>query len=537
MNQNLLIVDDEVEILDWLDEMFRYEFDMEVDVYKANSALEALNLLSQVKFDVVLTDIRMPGMDGITLFRKIKENWPRCKTVFLTGYGSFDEMYQIFKHQDVRYVLKSEEDEVIQEAVRQSLKEVIGELEQEEQRQKQKQKLERAAYWLRKESIDRIIAGELSEEEIEGTIREAGILWNPVKPFLTALLRLDFSAKEQTPYLLMQSLAQVVEDNMPQRLINCTHLLDNNQLLLFVQSKEEAESGEGLAVITQGAVEYTQEIFRNSYSETFSAIIKNKLIAADQLSNTVSRLKQLMVGYLGKDREVIYQEEMMAEREPDENVSEIIRKIPMLKTYLELRKRKEFFDLLSLCTGKMEDKSRHDTYALETYYSISVLLLQFINENHLNEQLAFRVALYKLTREDEHKNWAEAWQYLFEVSDAVFDQLGDNDNTLADRALSRVITYINDHIGEDLPLTTLANVGGFNASYLSRLFKQEHKTTVTDYILDKRMKLAEELLACGDEKVQEVAAKAGYPSPNSFARAFRGYTGVSPAEYREVHKK
>lgn len=95
MNQNLLIVDDEYEILLGLEEMFRYEFDLEVDVYTANSAYEALELLDRVRFDVVLTDIKMPGMDGITLFERIKENWPRCKTVFLTGYRNFDDMYRV----------------------------------------------------------------------------------------------------------------------------------------------------------------------------------------------------------------------------------------------------------------------------------------------------------------------------------------------------------------------------------------------------------------------------------------------------------
>ena len=73
MNQNLLIVDDEYDALAWLEEMFKYEFDREIDVYPASSAVHALELLNRVKFDVVLTDVRMPGMDGITLFQKIKD--------------------------------------------------------------------------------------------------------------------------------------------------------------------------------------------------------------------------------------------------------------------------------------------------------------------------------------------------------------------------------------------------------------------------------------------------------------------------------
>ena len=121
MNQNLLIVDDEREILSWLEELFRYEFEQELGVYTASSALEAVKLLAKVRYDVVLTDIKMPGMDGITLFRHIKDNWPRCKTVFLTGYGNFEDVYQIIQHDDVKYVLKSENDDVIIEAVRQFL--------------------------------------------------------------------------------------------------------------------------------------------------------------------------------------------------------------------------------------------------------------------------------------------------------------------------------------------------------------------------------------------------------------------------------
>ena len=108
MNQNLLIVDDEQEILLGLEELFKYEFEREIGVYTANSAFEALRLLNTIRFDVVLTDIKMPGMDGITLFEKIKENWPRCKTVFLTGFRNFDDMYRIINHKDIKYILKTE---------------------------------------------------------------------------------------------------------------------------------------------------------------------------------------------------------------------------------------------------------------------------------------------------------------------------------------------------------------------------------------------------------------------------------------------
>ncbi len=95
---SLLIVDDELDNLYWLQEMFQYDFEPKVEVSIANSGRKALELLNQTSFDVVLTDIKMPGMDGIRLFEKIKENWPACKVVFLTAYGNFLDIYRIIQN-------------------------------------------------------------------------------------------------------------------------------------------------------------------------------------------------------------------------------------------------------------------------------------------------------------------------------------------------------------------------------------------------------------------------------------------------------
>ena len=69
---NLLIVDDEPDILESLEEMFKYESGLDIDVYVAKSATNAVKLLEKIKFDVVMTDIKMPGMNGIDLFKLIK---------------------------------------------------------------------------------------------------------------------------------------------------------------------------------------------------------------------------------------------------------------------------------------------------------------------------------------------------------------------------------------------------------------------------------------------------------------------------------
>lgn len=539
MNRNLLIVDDEYEILLGLEEMFRYDFDREIDVYTANSAPEALKLLNQVRFDVVLTDIKMPGMDGISLFKKIRENWPRCKTIFLTGYRNFDDMYRVINDQDVRYVLKSEEDEVIQGAVQEALDQIQKELEQEQIRKKQEVLLERMEIWMRKAVIDQVIQGNILEEHVEEKIKELNINFLPEYPVLIFLLRIesgDEGNQLKRGYYMAECLSQILEENAPEKLRFYIHILDTRQEILFIQpAVPETMDWKQTFVIARGAVEYSQEIFQNVCGGSFSAVLQGSPAVLKEYPERIRGLKQNMIQYLGEEQGALIYVENQPNIEEEQSIYEVIAKIPSLKSYLELRKKKEYFETLHGCLWVMLGKnSFHDSSTLEIYYSIAVLLLQFINENHLSEQLAFGIALYKLTRADSHADWGEAIQYLVDVSESIFSVMETNENTLTERALKRVVTYIDDHLSEELSLTTLAEIGGFNASYLSRLFKQIKRETISDYILHKRMTSAKYLLTETNEKIQDIAAKTGYISPHSFTRAFRKETGISPKEFREM---
>ena len=537
MNQNLLIVDDENEILTWLAELFQYEFDMEISVYTANSAMEAIKLLAKVRFDVVLTDIRMPGMDGITLFNHIKENWPRCKTVFLTGYRNFEDVYRIINH-DVKYVLKSEDDDVIMAAVRDFLVLSRQELEREQRQKEQEEWLADAKYWLKREFMNQLCAGNIPEN-LDSRMQVLDIPLVSEKEVLPILLRIEKDWKEeqiQERFWQEEALSRILQENVPLKLKFYVHIMDNQQELLLVQPiGNENVEWQMISAITQGAVEYAQEEFRNQYHATVSAVVAPEPVCLRDIAVCLRQMKKNMIGYIGGAREAILKMDVLEIPKKEQNLPDSYAWLSSLKNLLEMRKEQDYFSLLRKCMRKMtESTSRHDAAALAIYYSISIFLLQFINENHLNEQLAFQLGLYKLTMADAHQDWTEAAGYLTEVSERIFSLLETNESNLADHALKRVVSYIDENLDDELSLTALAEIGGFNASYLSRLFKQIQKETISDYILHKRMNLAKELLANSNEKIQDIAAKTGYISAHSFTRAFRNEIGISPTEYREM---
>ena len=113
MLYRILLVDDEELITDSLAGMLAEAPQYELDVYKAYSGSEALELLNEQQFDIVVSDICMPGISGIGLAQKIREKWPLCHVIFQTGYDDFQYAQQAIRQRVTHYILKSEGDEVL----------------------------------------------------------------------------------------------------------------------------------------------------------------------------------------------------------------------------------------------------------------------------------------------------------------------------------------------------------------------------------------------------------------------------------------
>lgn len=535
----LLIVDDEREILSWLEEMFTYEFSGAVEVYTAISAPQALELLHSIPFDVVMTDIKMPKMDGISLFKEIRENWPKCRVIFLTGHRNFDDIYELVQQGDIRYVLKSESDETIMKAVSDSLAERDEMLKKERMLAFRKNSMERARFWMEKDYIQSML---IHPEKISSHKKhdEISLSVDLEQKFLLFLLRFEENAAEEIvieDYTLFAGFEELMLSYLPKRLRLQIYNPEKRYLLLFLQPQTDKDiHWENIFHVAKGALEYVQDAYTKNGCGTFGAVISSEPVGLQDVRKKESRLKQQLVGYMDYGDDAILHSEMLIkqqEKKPDQEES-TPRNTNMLKYYLELRQKTEYMEILSVfCRQMIEGEGRHNPRSLEIYYEVAVTLLQFINDNHIYEQLAFETAMYKLLNSNEHADWIEASNYLLLLSEAIFRVLGDFENKLADRALARVTDYIALHLDGDLTLTNLAQIGGFNTSYLSRLFKHVHKVTITEYVLKKRMEEAKRLLTRTNDQIQWIAEKTGYQSSHSFSRAFRGYQGVSPVEYRE----
>jgi len=120
----ILVVDDEAFITDSLAFLLENQAPAELEVVKAYSAAQALELLNHSAFQIVISDIEMPGKSGLDLLREIHAKWPRCKVVFLSGHDDFQYAHQAMRYNAVRYVLKNEGDDVLLEAVAECIRRI-----------------------------------------------------------------------------------------------------------------------------------------------------------------------------------------------------------------------------------------------------------------------------------------------------------------------------------------------------------------------------------------------------------------------------
>lgn len=529
---NLLIVDDEAEILEWLKELFLYDCDAELDVYTAGSGKQAITILNDIKVDIVLTDIKMPGMDGITLYRHIKENWPKAHIVFLTGYRDHEALYEIIKNKEVRYVLKTEGDHIIV----QTILDILEEMEQsarnfmlEEERNRV---LLKAKTWLQKEYMQKILTNDTREDIMQEKLNELEI---PVKCEYPLLAYVGWIGGGGP--ILQSQIIDVIYQSMPIYVDSFCFMPEVNYLLILVQPHMADSYIDWNRVyhVSKGAMEDVQNSCMTVFKECIPFAVSGKAEFLDKLGEKYCQLKKRLLTIIQENEPSIIV--LAEEEEIIFDMKLITLKMPLLSSYLEMGRKKEFFSLLEEMTQPfLALTSKHDMAALELYYNLSMIYLKIINLNRLQDRLPFHIGMYKLTRVEEHSNWKEAVDYLKELGEILFTLLGEADSARKDLTMKKIEDYIRENLGSDLTLTKLAEIGGFNASYLSRIFKQKYQCNLSEYITAQRMGEAKRLLVHTNDKINTIGDRVGYNSPHSFTRVFKASENVSPAEYRSLYR-
>ncbi|RXZ81338.1 response regulator [Paenibacillaceae bacterium] len=535
----LLIVDDEPDITDGIYTLLKENSSFERDVYKAYSGKSALEWLRRGKFDIVVTDIRMPGMNGIELHSQIRRLWPRCKVIFLTGHSEFDYVYEAISHDNTKYLLKTEGHDTIMGAVEQAVREIRSELHIEGLVVQAMQQLEQTQPLLQNELLLGLLNGDA--EALSGRERqfaELGLQLDASRPVLLMFGKLGGEVQQprHTPAQLHTGMKVITTRYASPHLVIALVRLDRETYAWLAQGLHERSEEERASAVEeehlqmQEFAENASEACLESFGLPLSLTLDRQACDWYEIADRAAMLRRelKLSGHGARDEgggllSVSWNENAAA-------MERTSRKLGRLEQMLENGQSDAFATGL---TGLLEGSAATPQMHEFVHHSLSLLLLRHLHRHNLHERLMNRFDLTALLRMQIGGDTQEMLDYFRQAAAAVFEQHTRDQRGRSDDVIASVKRYIHDHLGEDISLVRLAEEVDLNPSYLSRLFKQATGKNLLAYIHDTKLGEAERLLVHSPMKIHEISQWLGFVSPSHFTRFFKKHAGCTPLEFRE----
>lgn len=537
---SVLIVDDEKMIRDDVYGLLSMEESLELDLTTAASGVEAQAILEKRKIDIVIMDLNMPQMSGLELYDIVRERWPFCKVIFLTGYSDFDYVYKVHKH--AKYVLKAEEDEKILEALRESVEEIENSLLLERLTDLQREQQKKPLLHERSMFLRELFEGYRSLSQLTGELSvQLGINLDPEKEVYYLLLRHEawYCENYQEQQNSTQDCYQLLERYFLDFMRGAFFEYNKNYIVLLLQPKKLLHE-ETIVKMLAGAGELFQKALKKNLGRTVSILVGERPVTLSQLLQEFIGICDRMIWLSGEElvQEGLQKEALAKETLPEHKKQELMQMLWRLEYYLEGMEEENSLNVLrQLQTELQSVKSMHDLFALEAYCTISSRLIGWIKRLELHEELAFRVGTLNLYNVSMHANWQDAFGYLRHVAESIFSLKNQSVEKQTEDVVNQVKKYIVEHLDGDTSLYNLAEQVHFSQEYLLRIFKKKEGITILQYINDLKLAAAKQLLTDSELQVREIADRLGFASQGYFGRFFRNKTGLTPNAYREAEKR
>lgn len=518
---NVLIVDDEPMTRDSLKEYVPWNSIGVDNVRLAKNGLDALNISKEYCPDILISDIRMPKMTGMELAINIRNLFPKCKIIFLSGYSDKEYLKTAITLQAVDYIEKPINMDEITATVERAVSQHNEDTKNAGKLSKLKEAYDESLPFVREHWINDLIYPSASSE-----------FESKLKPFLTdnshfQCSTVSFSWNEEKtecelsslrcsitkiPYELLVSSSFICGFSDLDNFVfveglgnevtgihepNATHLFDAIRLL----GKESYFCSMGIGPIINDPLKIPSSncIAQEAVSQRFYSG-ENRIYTSSDLSSNVFEVDEEMIAkfrQLLKDRDI-----------PD--AIELIKDIGEKAIFIHSKNINfvknvfwGFYIIVNDISGKfitVNSGSINSTYLWQKFNNV-FLLSEIVNLVIMNIEESF-----------------ENYMYYNNSNKKIYD----------------TIMYIRSNFSDkDLTIKKIAEHMYISHTYLCMLFKKSTGKTLNEYITEVRIERAKEILQDSRKKLYEVAEETGFSDPNYFSTIFKKVMGYTPSDYRE----
>ena len=539
MRHNILIVDDEQLIRQGLRARIEY-LGIDVDeIFEAENGLMALRLQEEHPIDVVITDIRMPDMDGLELIQEMQKKNNQIKFVVLSGYAEFSYAETAIRLGVKAYLLKPVSNDDLKAAFDKAYKEMeqTASVRQEVQMKKRMDR-EKQVYQQEK-ALNALFssqeAGAVTREQLCKLCGYDEKMWagGAESVLYLAILHINKESFEHQRFrpvdhelvrFMIRNIFEEIQAPCEKLLVNS--LSDTRQMYgIFIgdDKKKLRMEVERIYLRMRSVLEKKMGIYLTIGVSRCRSQLEGK-----ETSEARQALKQRII--YGKANIYFYEDiRILGEQEFP------VSQLHLLEQYIE---HNEIFKVKNLVQEIFSEelvKKYGSAYPRIMWIRILNLLLHHYERRGRNAA--------EIEKMLQNYNLLDRIQSLQEIRQKIIEMVMEcvSTESVADaNARSKIqmaIGYIQEHFAENLTVNVLAEHYGMSPNYFSSMFKKEMSRSAVNYITELRINQARELLYHSELSVVDISKKVGYEDSQYFFRVFKKYLGMTPLQYREESRK
>ena len=542
------LVEDEIIIrqsiknsIDW--EKEGYEF-----VGDASDGELALPVILKEKPDILITDIRMPFMDGLELSRMVKAELPDIKIVILSGYDDFEYAKQAIKIGVAEYLLKPVSSAVLLEHLSEIAEKVRDEREDLALKKVYYQEMQENEELIKMKFLGELISGKLSLADAMEKGKRFHM--NLSGPFYRIIL-FKFIQEDHVQAEQSEALAGAYEA--------VGGYVDRFRDVFRFQ-----RGVEGWAFLLT-SVEEDMETQTKAFIEGLKVVIApfDTLTWFGGIGSEVARIRELRYSFREADKafagrfvqepnQIISVEQLNFEQQDKEFDANIFGEInqfdQIITRFLSNGSLEEVESFVgALFTEISEDHFRSLMIRQYIIMDIYATVLTFCKKLRKDAGVEGEVyGQWEGIRENEEilklaVTTAESVDDIKDYIGTLLDHAIELRNTVSGRRYSEIIQTAKarieqDYMSEDISLNSVAAEVCMSPSYFSSVFSKEMGKTFIEYLTEVRMEKAKQYLACSSMKTSEISYEVGYKDPHYFSYIFKKTQGCTPKEYRAARK-
>ena len=523
----VILVDDEAEVIEMIEKKIHWN-DLGFEVAgSATNGVKALELVEKLQPDVVLTDIKMPYMDGLELSRRLNREYPNIYIMLCTGFDEFEYAKEAVHLEIKEYMLKPVNATELSESLTNLKHTLDREREEKLNVKKLNDYFQEVLPKLQSNFFISLIEGRVEKQDYERFLQAYQLdMKGPLFGCVIFHTSENHVPEGMNPLLLSMS----VEREIKQRLMdqwNCQEFIYMGNTLLILELDAEDE----ITQITDACDRFCRWAYR-IMGAVVTAGIGTVCDSLYEISLSYERAREA-VSYrvlYGTKRainigEIVPKEQIKPVQSEESRMQMLLRAIRIGDSAEIERAAHEEMEKLHKNTETMSQ------YNLATMEIVSGFF-KFCTDNSLdfNKISGNMQNIYeKVSQMDESS--LTAW--IVQMSETISEKLKCARNSSARRLIVEAQNIVKERYMEaDISLDEVCAVLGVSNSYFSSVFKKEAGKSFISYLTDYRMDIAAEMILNTDEKSYTIAEKVGYLDANYFSYVFKKKFGVSPSKYR-----